>query len=227
MVPCIIMSNVVLRFSRRWMTGMSAGKRTPPVISHGRLPTINLYTFTTTVKTDPVHRVFFPSDHMSWVIFLGTGSTWMGHLADCWLGPVLCLTCGLWPSFQTVLKKENRMRKPFDSAHLCVWLKVRQRGKSRHVEKKIIHWCSESPWPAAFSCSALGNTRKRQTTSLFHNPLHTSSLFLWNQHSYTKIHTKKRCSGTVIHWSRWFSLFQHCNSPIRFNLGSSSLLRIL
>ena len=73
----------------------------------------------------------------------------MGHLEDCWLGAVLFLTCGLWPSFQTVSKKENRMRKAFDSAHLCVWLKVRQWGKSRHAEKKIIHWPSEAPVPAA------------------------------------------------------------------------------
>ncbi|KAF3694168.1 hypothetical protein EXN66_Car009844 [Channa argus] len=38
----------------------------------------------------------------------------------------------------SVGKKKNRMRKAFDSAHLCVRVKVRQRSKSRHVEKKII-----------------------------------------------------------------------------------------
>lgn len=105
----------------------------------------------------------------------------MGHLEDCWLGPVLCLTCGLWPSFQIVSKKENRMRKPFDSAHLCVWLKERQRGKSRLVERKIsllcllclIHGLMFSTWNA-----------KQMFNTHFHTTLNIFFIFLWRYHFY-------------------------------------------
>lgn len=72
-------------------------------------------------KLTPV-VVIFPNSwphqsHRSFKIYPGSASTWMRHLVESWLGPVLSLPCGLWPSFQTVQEEKktgcvNRSTQP-------------------------------------------------------------------------------------------------------------------